>query len=197
MSRAIGRCVFLVAALLGLLGSGAGASGLAVASALAAEQGPLDPREIALTPADLPDGFVVDPATSGIGLLPDSAGVTYRVDMKREASAQALLEGPIIVQQIVVRVDAPIPAEDVLAAARDELIVNAGFGPTSQGPNDGGTISLERTDGDVTLYSVGFVKENFVIVTTWGGLADVTTFPKLLELAGVSSARLDEALAGS
>ena len=66
--------------------------------------------------------------------------------------------------------------------------------PTSDGPNDGGTVSLKRTDGQVTMYAVGFVKEPMVIFTIWAGLAEVTTFPKLIELAGVSSARLDAVL---
>lgn len=155
----------------------------------------LDPREIALTPDDLVPGFSVDPATSGITPLPGSAGVTYRVDMKRNITPRTLSEGPILVQQIVVRVDDGTPPEDVLMAVRDELVGRVEFVPTPEGPNDGGTISLARTDGEVTLYSVGFVKANFVIVTTWGGRAEVTTYPKLLDLAGVSSGRLDERLA--
>ena len=55
--------------------------------------------------------------------------------------------------------------------------------------------SLKRTDGDVILYSIGFVKEQMVIFTTSGGLGSVTTLPKLRELAGISSSRLDASLA--
>jgi hypothetical protein len=34
-----------------------------------------------------------------------------------------------------------------------------------------------------------------VIFTTTGGMAQVTTFPKLVQLAGITSARLDASLA--
>src|SRR6187399_278068 len=44
-------------------------------------------------------------------------------------------------------------------------------------------------------YSVGFAKQNMVIFTTTGGMAQVTTFPKLVELAGITSSRLDASLA--
>lgn len=156
---------------------------------------PLDPREIALTLGDLQPGFAVDTSVTGLTMLPDSAGVSLRVDMRRPATAQTLADGPIIVQQIIVRLDAPAPATDVLAAIRDELIRDTGLTPTPEGPNDGGTVSLKRQDGEIVLYSVGFVKENLIIFTTAGGLAQVTTFPRLVELAGVTSSRLDATLA--
>ena len=155
----------------------------------------IDPRDIALTPADLPPGFTVDQANSGMAPLPDSAGTMLRVDMKRARTQQAFAEGPIIVQQTIVRIDDATPAETVLASIRDELIADVQMSPTTDGPNDGGTISLKRTDGEVTMYAVGFVKEPMVIVTLWAGAAPVTTFPKLIELAGITSARLDAVLA--
>jgi len=155
----------------------------------------IDPRDIALTPADLPPGFTIDQANSGMAPLPDSAGTMLRVDMKRARTQQAFAEGPIIVQQTIVRIDDATPAETVLASIRDELIADVQMSPTTDGPNDGGTISLKRTDGEVTMYAVGFVKEPMVIVTLWAGAAPVTTFPKLIELAGITSARLDAVLA--
>lgn len=155
----------------------------------------VDPREIALTPTDLPPGFAVDPGATGVSMLPDSVGVVYRVDMKRPSTAQAVQEGPIVVQQIVVRLDSTVTATEMLAVVRDEIVRDAGLTPTNDGPNDGGTVSLKKQDGDVTLYSVGFAKDQMVIFTTTGGLASATTFPKLLELAGITSSRLDAALA--
>jgi hypothetical protein len=163
-------------------------------SALAAPK-TIDPRDIALTPADLPSGFAVDQSTTGVTPLPDSVGVMYRVDMKRPRTPEAFADGPIIVQQTIVRLDGQVPGETMLAAIRDDLISKVEMSPTDEGPNDGGTITLKRTDGEVTMYAVGFVKQPMVIVTLWAGAAPVTTFPKLIELAGISSARLDEALA--
>src|SRR5690349_10886307 len=66
-----------------------------------AADGPLDPREIALTLADLQPGFAVDPGVTAISVLPDSVGVSLRVDMRRPATAQTLADGPIIVQQVI------------------------------------------------------------------------------------------------
>jgi hypothetical protein len=115
--------------------------------------------------------------------------------MKRTSTAQSVQEGPIVVQQIVVRLDSMVTATEMLASVRDEIVRDAGLSPTNEGPNDGGTVTLKKQDGDVTLYSVGFAKDQMVIFTTTGGLSSVTTFPKLVELAGISSSRLDAALA--
>ena len=67
--------------------------------------------------------------------------------------------------------DADVPGEVMLAAIRDDLISKVEMSPTTDGPNDGGTISLKRTDGELTMYAVGFVKGPMVIVTLWGGAA--------------------------
>lgn len=189
-----GRLLQLLAAVLLALAALAPVSPVAAPTVQAADA-PLDPREIALTLADLQPGFAVDPSVSAISILPDSAGLSLRVDMRRPATAQTLADGPIIVQQIIVRLDAPIPAASVLASIRDELIRDGGLAPTPDGPNDGGTVSLKRVDGDVILYSVGFIKGNMVVFTTTGGMAQVTTFPNLVQLAGITSARLDASLA--
>lgn len=191
MRDRIGRARLTRRVLLGTLASAVLV--MQVPMALAAPR-TIDPREIALTPNDLPAGFTVDPASSGAAPLANSAGLMYRVDMKRPRTEQAFAEGPVIVQQTIVRIDDGTSAETVLAAIRDELVADVQMSPTTDGPNDGGTISLKRTDGEVTMYAVGFVKEPMVIVTLWAGAAPVTTFPKLIELAGITSARLDAAL---
>lgn len=158
----------------------------------------IDPRDIALTPADLPPGFSVDPAETGYERYEDGS-LRYQVQMNREPTRENLLDGPILVQQIILRVGDAFGPGEGLAAIRDVLLAS-GFRPTSQGPNDAGTVSLttsfpiQGTDVDVTVYSVGFVKDRFVIFTTWGGIEDLIDFPRLLGLAGVSSARLDAAL---
>src|SRR5688572_10825958 len=91
----------------------------------------VDPREIALTPTDLPAGFAIDPGATGLSVLPDSVGVVYRVDLKRPPTAQSVLDGPVVVQQIVVRLDASITATEMLATVRDEIVRDAGMVPTN------------------------------------------------------------------
>jgi hypothetical protein len=167
---------------------------LALSMPVAVAARPVDPRDVALNPTDLPAGFAIDSGATGVSILPDSVGVVYRVDIKRPATAQSVSEGPIVVQQIVVRLDSTVTATEVLASVRDEIVREAGLSPSNDGPNDGGTVTLKRQDGDVTLYSVGFAKDQMVIFTTTGGLGSVTTFPRLVELAGISSSRLDAAL---
>ena len=170
---------------------------LAIPAPVAA-QSAVDPRDIALTPADLPPGFTVEPDRTVYDRLSDGS-LWYRVRMSREPTRENLLDGPIFVQQMIVRVGEGIGAGDGLILVRDVLI-QQGFRPTSQGPNDAGTVSLTtsvpipNSDVDVTVYSIGFTKENFVIFTTWGGIEDLVDFPRLLTLAGVSSSKLDAAL---
>jgi hypothetical protein len=195
MRAGIGHTRLTRRALLGTLASALLVLQSPTAPAALAAPRTIDPRDIALTPNDLPAGFTIDQANTGMAPLPDSAGMMLRVDMKRARTPQAFAEGPVIVQQTIVRIDDATSAETVLAAIRDELVADVQMSPTTEGPNDGGTISLTRTDGEVTMYAVGFVKEPMVIVTLWAGAAPVTTFPKLIELAGISSARLDAVLA--
>jgi hypothetical protein len=154
----------------------------------------VDPLEIALRLSDLAPGFAIDAATTGVAPLPDNGGTVYRIDMKREATPDAVADGPIFVQQMVARLDSPTAARALLASAREEIVREVGLAPTPDGPNDGGTVSLKKQDGDVSLYSVGFAKDQMVVYTTVGGRSSATTFPKLMDLAGISSARLDAAL---
>jgi hypothetical protein len=161
----------------------------------AAQDKVVDPRDIALTPDDLPAGFSIDRENSGYGPLP-GVGVQLQIQMKRQPTPENLASGPVVVQQIIIRIDEPVPPEEALADARDLLIGNQGFEPTPEGPNDGGTVSLVKTDDQLKLYAIGFVKNDTVIFTMWGGLASVVDYPHLLTLAGISSARYDAVLAG-
>jgi hypothetical protein len=160
-------------------------------SALA--QGGPSPRDIALTPADLPPGFSVVPSETGQQAFRDGA-LLYRVRMLREPTTENLLDGPIFVEQIIIRTGGSVGAGEGLAIIRDSLLAR-GLEPTNEGPNDGGTISMKGTEGDATVYAVGFVKQNFIIFTVWAGISGLVDFPGLLDVAGISSARLDAATA--
>jgi hypothetical protein len=150
-------------------------------------------REIALTPADLPPGFSIDVGRTMTESLPDGS-TAYSVVMVREASAANVQDGPILVQQAVRRADgASVGAGEALAQIRNDLL-RVGFEPTDEGPNDDGTISFKQTRAELTIHAVGFVKRDYVVFTAQAGLVRELTFSNVLQLAGVTSARLDAAL---
>jgi hypothetical protein len=159
---------------------------------LGAAQVLVEPEAIALTPDDLPAGFSVDPSGTRREELGLGSGILYRQQMLREPSIENLLAGPVFVAQVIIRIDRLIVPADMLADIRDGLIAEYGVEPVPGQPNDGGTVSLGRVDEDGTaVYAVGFVKGSFVIFTIWSGLGPVVDLPGLLDLAGITSARLD------
>jgi hypothetical protein len=163
---------------------------MVIPGAALAQGGP-SPRDIALTPADLPPGFLIVPSETGQRAFGDGA-LLYRVRMLREPTPENVLDGPIFVEQIIIRTGGDIGAGEGLAIIRDSLLAR-GLEPTNEGPNDGGTISLKGSEGDATVYAVGFVKQNFIIFTVWAGLTGLVDFPGLMQVAGISSAKLDAA----
>jgi hypothetical protein len=159
---------------------------------LTAAQAPIDPEAIALTPDDLPSGFWVEPLATSREELGLGSGILYRRQMLREPSAETLLSGPVFVAQVIIRIDRLIVPADMLAEIRDGLIAEHGVAPVPGQPNDGGTVSLGGVDEDgAAVYAVGFVKGRFVIFTIWAGQDPVVDLSGLLDLAGITSARLD------
>jgi hypothetical protein len=161
-----------------------------------AAQPTVDPAAIALTPADLPPGFTVVPEQTGTAPLGTARGVAFRQLMRREATEANLSSGPISVAQVILRVDEPVSFSGFLDRIRQDAIANEGFTLVPGAPNDGGTASLMKREGDLAAYEVGFIKANFVVFTRWVGLATVVNLPGVLTLAGVSSGRYDAVLAG-
>jgi hypothetical protein len=165
---------------------------LTIVGPVAAQQKPpVDPRAIALTPADLPPGFAFVPDQTVLEPLPGGFAIQLKTELQREATLDNLMSGPIMVAQIIIRVDRLVVPADFLAEVRNSLIQNQGFQPVPGAPNDGGTTSLSKAQGDVVVYAVGFVKNEMVIFTLWGGLPEVVNLPGVLTLAGISSARYD------
>ena len=164
------------------------AAGPAFAAPLAVE-----PRDIALNLGDLRPGFAPDPRFTREGQL-ENIGPTTQVQYQREATQQTIQEGPVVVGQIILRLDSGIGAGDALIVVRESLINQNGQSISNVGPNDGGTFTLFKKDGPLEIYTVGFIKENMVIVTLTGGLEGVVSPAGTLRLAGISSARLDAAL---
>jgi hypothetical protein len=162
--------------------------GQALAAPLAVE-----PRDILLTTDDLPPGFKVDPRYTREGPI-ENAGPAAQVQYSREATPENLNNGPLVVGQLIVRLESGMGAGDALALVRQRLIDTSNFAPSDVGPNDGGTFTLHRIEGSIELYAIGFIKENMVIVTTTGGLPGTVAPDGTLALAGISSARLDSML---
>jgi hypothetical protein len=151
----------------------------------------LEPREIALTPEDLPPGFRVSPQHSGEGPI-TNIGQMYQIGMVRELNEMNLMSGPVFVLQQVVRLESGLGAGDALTLQRNYWVNRAGYQISKIGANDGGTFSLEKTDDGVKTYLLGFVKENMIIITGLGGVDGVVSYAGVHELASISSARMDK-----
>jgi hypothetical protein len=149
-----------------------------------------EPLDVVLTLDDLPSGFAPDPRYTVASTVPN-AGPSQEVQYQREATMANLTDGPIVVGQIVIRLDGPLGAGDALTGVKQTLIQKNGLLPSDEGPNDGGTFTLAKVDNDVKLMAVGFIKGNWIIVTMTGGLPPVVTSDINLRLAGISSAKVD------
>ncbi len=156
-------------------------------------QADIAPGDIALNLGDLGEGYEVDPRYTRESFL-EGVGPAAQVQFAREATLENLQAGPIVVGQFIVRLDSGIGSGDALLLVKNRLIEQNGLVPSESGPNDGGTFTLWMNDGQVQFYSVGFTKENMVIVTSTGGLPEVVTAETTLDLAGISSQKLDAAL---
>jgi hypothetical protein len=153
----------------------------------------IEPGEITLTVDDLPPGFVPDPNfTKDVPV--ENVGPARQVQFEREATPSNLATAPVVVGQIVLRLDTSIGAGDALLVMRRQYVERQGFVPTDAGPNDGGTFTLQRSDNGVDYLIVGFIKENMIIATLAAGVPGVVTYEGVLQLAGISSARLDAKL---
>jgi hypothetical protein len=164
------------------------AAGPAFAAPLAVE-----PRDIALTPADLPPGFAISPDLTQAGMI-ENIGSMYQIGMLREINEMNLLAGPVFVLQQVVRLESGLGAGDALQLQRNYWITQGGYRPSQAGPNDGGTFSLEKTDDGVTIYLLGFIKENMIIITGAGGMEGIVSYAGVHELASITSARMDKVI---
>jgi hypothetical protein len=165
---------------------------LAITAAAPALAGPLavEPRDIALTPDDLPPGFKIDPSLTQTGTI-ENVGPMYQIGMVRDFNETNLLSGPVFVLQQVVRLESGLGAGDALTLQRAYWVNRAGYSLSPVGANDGGTFSLEKTDDGVKTYLLGFIKENMIIITGAGGVDGVVSYATLHELASISSARMD------
>lgn len=123
-------------------------------------------------------------------------GVLYSILMERPITPESVSTGPVMVGQFIGRFDGPVAYDGFLDEIRRRAIEQEGFEMVPGAPNDGGTASLQKVEENVVTFEVGFIKRDMVIFTRALGRKGVVSLPSVLTLAGVSSARYDQALAG-
>ncbi len=190
----------------------AGSAALVWPAVAGGQERAVDPRDIALTPADLPPGFVVTAdATRSEALLVAVAdtspgepleheehdvavrqvGVRFTTELRREPAAEDPRSGPITVGQTITRIDTLIVPADLLAEARDHLIRDEGFALLPDPPHDRTAVQLVKATERGVAYAVGVVKHDTVIVTSLHG-PELGVDPEVaLALAGKSAAKYD------
>jgi hypothetical protein len=183
MSSRDARAARLIAAIL--------LSVLAWAQPALAAPAAVEPHEIMVTLDDLPPGFVLDPSRTSSSYL-ETVGPVQHVQYGRRISAETLPDPLFVVGQVIMRLDGPMGAGDALREVRDTFTLHQGMGPSPVGPNDDGTFTLERFDNNnIKICAVGFIKGNMIIVTLTGGRPEAATPERTLQIAGISSAKLD------
>lgn len=169
------------------------ATSAALPARLQAAPAAIEPGDVTLTPDDLPPDYVANPEFTKDGYT-SGVGPSHQVQYEREPTPENLARGPIVIGQNVFRLDTGIGAGDALLSVKNFYIDQQGFIPSDDGPNDGGTFTLGKTDSGIDFIMIGFIKENMVFVTLVAGLPGVVSYEDVLDLAGISSARLDEKL---
>ncbi len=163
--------------------------------ALAIAQQVVAPPQIAITPADLPPGFVESEPPKYTRLATNQQGAQFIVGLFREVTARNLGSGPILVRQVIVRSDGVVDPSEYLDALRQGLIQESGFSPVPGAPNDAFTASLVKYEGEFVSFEVGIVKNDTVIFSRASGLSSVVTLDNAFGLAAISSAKYDAAYA--
>ena len=117
----------------------------------------IEPSAIALNPEDLPPGFTIDASRTSDREV-GNIGPGHLRALNREFTPANLSDGPVWIVQSVVRLDSGIGAGDALRLQRDYWESTAGYTPTSDGPNDGGTTGFQ--DGSPARALSGFTAQS-------------------------------------
>ncbi|MFN8633617.1 MAG: hypothetical protein U0893_07165 [Chloroflexota bacterium] len=179
-------------------------AGLPFPLAEVAAQRPLvDPRGVALQPADLPRGFVIDAQQTSYEPLrngqtqsdADVVGVVFKIAMERPRTVENLQSGPVSVSQMIARSDDPTRATFSLDAQREYNQRENGYEPVPCSAPAGEVLCLVRRGGPVVEYRIDAVKNGDTLVsTTATGLPSALTLDRAISLAALSLARYDEQL---
>jgi hypothetical protein len=159
-----------------------------------AQRPKLELKDVALRATDLPGDFAVSKEETRP--MDPGPGTLYSALMERPITNETVTTGPVMVGQFIGRFDSAVGYDGFLDEIRRRAIEQDGFEQVPGAPNDGGTASLQKFEGQVASYEVGFIKRDMVIFTRWVGHRDYVSLQGLLTLAGVTSARYDQLLAG-
>lgn len=154
-----------------------------------------DPRVIALRLSDLPPGFAVDEQRTKFEYLPEQIGVLYTVVLVRSTGSVSEGTGPVLIGQQVGRIDVPTSFDRDIENYRQRAIAEDGYQPVTGAPNDGGTATLEKIEGDKVAYQVIFAKRDMLILTFGEGTVGRVRLRDIQDLATLTSGRYDSIIA--
>jgi hypothetical protein len=168
----------------------------------AAQRQPLDPRSVALQPADLPRGFTIvaeqtvsEPLRNGTGQADgEVVGATFRTVLERPATQENLESGPIRVGQLIARSDDPTRATFSLDAQREFNVRDGGFEVVGHpGTSDDVLALVRRAEPFVEYRIVAVRRADTIISTTFTALSSALDVDGAATLAKISVARYEEA----
>jgi hypothetical protein len=188
------------------------ASGPTQGAGAAAIRPIVDPRDLVLSPTELPPGFVVneDATTMEVVMIaladtaPDAtldspeseaqtrqAGVRYQTELRREQIGDDAGEGRIVIGQTVTRLDAYLSPVDILAESRDVLIREEGFAEIQDLRGDGRAVRLVKHTATDTIFAIGIIKDETVIFTSVRGVEPSVSLETAMGLASRSASKYD------
>jgi hypothetical protein len=157
-------------------------------------QTPVDLSDLALTLADLPEGFELDSELTREEPLAD-IGVTYTVAAKAEPSEERLASGPVRVWQQIIRLDQGVVPREFFAEARERIMANQNlslFPGAVDSPNNVLLIEQVEVEGEErVVYGVARMRDNVIWFTLVGGSPSGTTIQSAITLNNLSLDRYD------
>jgi hypothetical protein len=150
------------------------------------------PSEIALTLADLPEGFEIDPELTREEPL-QNIGLSYTIAAKTDASEEHLSSGPVRVWQQVTRIDRDVLPVELFAEVRDRLMADQNLSPFPGALNNTSNVQLlgqAYVDGEErVVYAIGRVRDNMMWFTLVGGSPTGTSIQSAITLNDLSVLR--------
>jgi hypothetical protein len=157
-------------------------------------QAPVNLSDIALSLADLPEGFEIDTELTGDAPLQD-IGVTRTLAAKADPSEEHLARGPVRVWQQLIRLDQGVIPLQFFADLREQIIADQNLTPFPGATNNPNYVQLlgeTEVDGqERVVYAVGRLRDNLISFTMVGGTPAGTTIQSAISLNDLSVRRYE------